>query len=367
MKKAVSYFIKKAADWIFRKRSPALIVFRTGVGLLFATLLGGIAVSVVYIDTNSSLELTYQSSSTELLFLIIGFVLGGVTTIWGVVWEYQRYRDENKRNSKKKTIVIEQRGLVDTSDSPLSEYVKMHCPWQVDTLVTDIRERLIDNVITRPDLALSKVNNLKISIAEKSSQSASSDISIAYGGIFPVPFAFYSGYLIDDESQITIYDWDRDEADWRRLEGFDDGEKFTVEKPQFTDKLVVLAVSISYPVDRQAISSIFTNLPIHYLSLPSLNRNNHWSKDKQNRLSGEFFEYCKDLLGQGVEHIHLILASQNSIAFRFGQSYDKRNLPCISVYQYERQQTLKYPWSLKIPNEPGKESTIVNSELKGVA
>ncbi|WDE02377.1 SAVED domain-containing protein [Thalassomonas actiniarum] len=367
MKKAISYFIEKAADWFFRKRSPALIVLRVGGSILLATLVGSWALTLVYKDAERSLELGYQSSSTAQLFFTIGFFVGIATIVWGAVWEYQRYRDESKRNAKKKTIVIEQRGLVDTSDSPLGEYVKRNCSWLVDTIVNDIRERIIDNVITRPDLALTKVSNLKISIAEKTSQSAASDITIAYGGVFPVPFSFYTGYLLDDESQITVYDWDRDKTDWRRLDGSDDEEKFMVERPSITGKSVVLAISVSYPVDRQAISSVFTNLPIHYLSLPSLDRNNHWSKEKQDRLSGEFFEYCKMLLGQGVEQIHLILASQNSIAFRFGQAYDKRNLPSISVYQYERQKPVRYPWCLKIPHEIGEGAVIAHTEFMYVA
>ncbi|MGI2180504.1 SAVED domain-containing protein [Shewanella frigidimarina] len=367
MKKVLSYFIEKATDWLFRKRSPALIVFRTGASILLTTLVGSWALTFVYKDAEHSLELGYQSSSTAQWFLTIGFIAGLATTLWGAVWEYQRYREENKRNTKKKTIVIEQRGLVDTSDTPLSEYVKSNCSWQVDTIINDIRERIIDNVITRPDLALTKIKNVKMSLAEKTSQSASSDISIVYGGVFPVPFTFYTGYLLDDESKITVYDWDRDRTDWRGLDEGDDGERFIIEQSLITGKSAVLAVSVSYPVDRLAISSVFANIPIHYLSLPSLDRNNHWSKEKHNRLSGEFLEYCKRLLGQGVEHIHLILASQNSVAFRFGQAYDKRNLPNIFVYQYEHHQPVRYPWCLKLPHEAGEEAVIVHTEFKHVA
>lgn len=367
MKKAISYFIEKAADWFCRKRSPALIIIRVGVGLLSVDLIGSWAVSFMYTDAERTLVLGYQPLSTAQLILNVCVALGSAMIALGSVWEYQRYRDEKKRNNKRKTIVIEQRGLVDTSDSPLSEHVKNKCSWQVDSIVNDIRERITDNVITRPDLALAKVNNLRMSVTEKTAQSSASDISIAYGGIFPIPFTFYTGYLLDDESQITVYDWDRDEGDWRRVLGADDGEQFTIEEPSLIGKSVVLAVSASYPVDRQAIASTFNNLPVHYMSLPTLDRNNHWSKEKQDRLSGDFLEYCKKLLGQGVEHIHLVLASQNSLAFRFGQAYDKRNLPNVSVYQYERQQPVRYPWCLEILNQVGEKPSIVQTVFKHVA
>ncbi|MXR69578.1 SAVED domain-containing protein [Shewanella sp. JBTF-M18] len=367
MKKSISYFIEKAADWLFRKRSPALMVFRAGVYLLPLTLAGGWAVSIMYKDTERTLSLGYQSSSTAQFIVGICLIVDVGLMVLGAVWEYQRYRDEKKRNDKKKTIVIEQRGLVDTSDSPLSEFIKNKCSWPVESIVNDIREKITDNVISRPDVALARVNNLKMSLSEKTAQSAASDISIAYGGVSPVPFTFYTGYLLDDESQISVYDWDRDVGDWRGLDDVDDGEQFSIEPSSIKGNSVVLAVSVSYPVDRQAIASVFTGLPVHYLSLPQLDRNNHWSKEKQDRLSGQFLEYCKTLLGQGVGHIHLVLASQNSIAFRFGQAYDKRNLPSVSAYQYERHQPVRYPWCVQILHEAGKKPSVIQTEFKHVA
>lgn len=367
MKKSISYFIEKAADWLFRKRSPALMVFRAGVYLLPLTLAGGWAVSIMYKDAERTLSLGYQSSSTAQFIVGICLIVDVGLMVLGAVWEYQRYRDEKKRNDKKKTIVIEQRGLVYTSDSPLSEFIKNKCSWPVESIVNDIREKITDNVISRPDVALARVNNLKMSLSEKTAQSAASDISIAYGGVSPVPFTFYTGYLLDDESQISVYDWDRDVGDWRGLDDVDDGEQFSIEPSSIKGNSVVLAVSVSYPVDRQAIASVFIGLPVHYLSLPQLDRNNHWSKEKQDRLSGQFLEYCKTLLGQGVEHIHLVLASQNSVAFRFGQAYDKRNLPSVSAYQYERHQPVRYPWCVQILHEAGKKPSVVQTEFKHVA
>ena len=367
MKKAISYFIEKTADWLFRRRSPAMIVFRAGTAILTMTLLASWAISFSYSDAARTLVFGYQSSSSTQLIINIAFVVGILLALLAAVWEYQRYRDEKKLNDKKKTIVIEQRGLVDTSDSPLSEFIKNKCTWQVDSIVQDIRERVVENVISRPDLALAKVNNLKISLAEKTAQSPASDISIAYAGVFPVPFTFYTGYLLDDESQISLYDWDRDIADWRILDNDDDSETFIVESSPVSSKSVVLAVSVSYPVDRLSIATTFAGLPVSYLSLPTLDRNNHWSKAKQDRLSGEFLEYCKKLMGLGVDHIHLVLASQNSVAFRFGQSYDKRNLPSVSVYQYERHQAVRYPWCIEIPHEDGKSIKVIQTQLKHVA
>ncbi|MGO2372372.1 MAG: hypothetical protein ACTH5C_08445 [Pseudoalteromonas prydzensis] len=80
MKKAISYFIKKAADWLFRRRSPALIVFRAGAALLTVTLFGSWAVSFSYSDAARTLMFGYQSSNTSQLILNIGFVAGILLT-----------------------------------------------------------------------------------------------------------------------------------------------------------------------------------------------------------------------------------------------------------------------------------------------
>ncbi len=81
MKDAISYFIRKAADWLFRRRSPALMVFRAGVALLFISLAGSWAVSFMYADAERTMVLGYQSSSTAQFILYIGFAIGIAMTV----------------------------------------------------------------------------------------------------------------------------------------------------------------------------------------------------------------------------------------------------------------------------------------------
>jgi hypothetical protein len=368
MKKDLSYFFRSFTDFIFRKRTAALVFAKIGGSLVGLSAVASLVVSVTYQGQYGFFEIEYHSSSTPKLIILISFVLGASLIFISLAWELIRYRSEYQILKKRKTIVIEQRGLVDTKDESLAEHVRKTRKIQVDSILVDIRERLIDNVISEPEIALDKVFNLKHSLKEKTNSLDVSDINVIYGGIMPVPFAFLTGYLLDDESSVEIIDWDRDASAWRELDSDDDSEQFRVDvENQKTCNGAVIAVSFSYPVDKAAINSAFPSLPHHYLSLNDVSRNNHWSKQKQSRLAGEFFEYCKNLAGQGVEHIHLILASQNSVAFRFGQIYDKRNLPSITVYQYERSHTLKYPWGVRIPQQPKVKPYIKTLELSETA
>lgn len=364
MKKDLSYFFRSFTDFIFRKRTASFVFAKLGGLLVGISAVASLFVSFTYQGKYGFFELEYHSSSTPKLILFISLVVGVSLIVISLVWEIIRYRNESQRLKKRKTIVIEQRGLVDTKDESLADHLRKKRKVQVDSILVDIRERLIDNVITEPQLALDKILNLKHSLKEKTNSLDAADINVIYGGIMPVPLAFLTGYLLDDESSVEILDWDRDASTWRALDGEDNNEQFRVDVN--SSKIcasAVIAVSFSYPVDKLAINSAFPSLPHHYLSLKDISRNNHWSKQKQSRLVGEFFEYCKNLAEHGVEHIHLILACQNSVAFRFGQIYDKRNLPPITVYQYERNHALKYPWGVRIPQQPKVKPYIETLEL----
>ena len=354
MKNEFRYFFRKLTDFLFRRWTAPLLFARLGVILTTFSAGASWILSLKYKGSYGLLELGYHSSTTPGLIVFVCFFIGITTFLICLVWEIVRDRNEMRLLEKRKTIVIEQRGLLDTKDQSLAEHIKQTKKVFVDLVLVDIRERLIDNVVTRPDIALEKVLNLSLTLKEKTNSHSVSDIVIVYGGIMPVPFTFVTGYLLDDESKIEVYDWDRDESAWRELSDEDDGQSFEIERVNYgNEKSAVVAVSMSYPVDRVAINTSLPSVPQHHLKLRDKNRNNHWSKQKQDRLAGEFFEYCKQLQDDGVEHIHLVLAAQNSVAFRFGQYYDKRNLPPITVYQYERSNAMKYPWAINISQEPG--------------
>lgn len=347
------YFFRKATDWIFRKKSPALILVRIGASLITLILTGSWVVGIAFQNQENLIDLEFQSSSIPNYVQLIVLFVGSCLCVIGVIWELVRDYREYQRSSKKRKVVIEQRGLSKTIDKALSDCVKKGFTGQVEELTVDIRENIIENKVTTPDVALSKVVRIKNSLAEKTRNIASPDTEIVYGGLMPVPFTFLSGYLLDDESKISVYDWDRDKAYWRQIQEGATENSFISESYDSIVSVeeVVVGVSVSYPVDRSAINNEFSGIPKVYLTLPNLNRNNHWSADQVARISGDLFETIKSQLKHNVKVVHLILACQNSVAFRFGQLYDKRNLPELIVYQYERSESNKYPWGVFLPNK----------------
>jgi hypothetical protein len=99
----------------------------------------------------------------------------------------------------------------------------------------------------------------------------------------------------------------------------------------------------------QAIIQTFAGQPIVSLSLPELSIDGHWSEEKQSALAQKFFDTMRALCGTGVKRVNLVLAAPNSIVIRFGRIYDKRNLPALTVWQYENGQNPTYPWGVSMP------------------
>ena len=110
-----------------------------------------------------------------------------------------------------------------------------------------------------------------------------------------------------------------------------------------------LAVSVSYRVIADDVRTRVGDTPIVELKLNSGSPDCHWSDQKQRALGQQFLNAAIDLSNRGVKRIHLFLAAQNSIAFRFGRLYDKRNLPEAVVYQYQKGIFQPYPWGVLMP------------------
>lgn len=357
--------VTKAADYFFRKRSPALIVFRGGISLLTMTLLGNFAFNARYENAHQVFRINIPSSDVPISLLTFGFYCGVALVVIGLIWEIHRDVAERRKLARQVVISLEERGLVNTSDSPLSTFIQLQYKGKrVDPIVIDIRDSLANGAVNYPVPALQKFLAIENSIEERRNQVGADDVEIIYGGLVPVPFAFLTGYLIDDESKVEVTDWDCQISNWRHLDGNDDGESFLIERSYQNrqSRESVVAISFSYPVDTTGIRKSFPNLPQIHLKLDNLRFDNHWSKRKQDRLAYEFVETLKSLIADGVEQIHLVLACQNSVAFRFGQAYDRRNLPPITVYQYERSKVNRYPWGVYIPQSQQELIQVVDNK-----
>lgn len=174
--------------------------------------------------------------------------------------------------------------------------------------------------------------------------------------------SFIPPYSLDDEGPIVVMDWDRHLNEWRILDGEDDKKRFSVEgmggiAGDATE--VILAVSVSYGVDLNGIARKFRDLPLVQMSLEAGSPSSHWSEDKQIALGQQFLDTVISIGNIGVRRIHLFLAAPSSVTFRFGRLYDKRNLPEVIVYQYERELVPPFPWGIRMPVSGNSKPEVV--------
>jgi hypothetical protein len=279
-------------------------------------------------------------------------VLGAALTIGGATWEVCRYRDEKKRLLRNKVIVVEARGLRDTAGSPLLDSLPSTLQGHREQILVDLRQRVKDNVIVDPEAALQRLLPLPADLDRRISGLDRQNITTVYGGLLPVPFSFLAGILMDDEGAVQVFDWDRHSQIWKPLDATDDGKRFLThglgDVPKGAPE-VALCVSVSYRVDLEGVRRKIAEIPMVHIKLEDGSSDCHWSAEKQEALGKQFLDTVTALGNLGINRIHLFIAAQNSLVFRFGRLYDKRNLPEVVVYQYQREEDPPHPWGILMP------------------
>lgn len=348
MAKILYYVVRRLVDWFTRVRSPFAYMLTSGVFLIGLIFLG-INFSLIVPTHKGPFFFSFDSGSTIPPPIVWStFVVAVVLLLFGAIGAYLEFR----RSSRKRVFVIEVRGLRDWNGTSLEKAIPSHLQGQRELVVIDLRQRVEDGVIVDPEAAMNRIAEIRSQIETREHGRERSDLSYVYGGIAPVPLTFLAGVCLDDESLITILDWDRNELCWRELDEQDDGQRFKVtgtEKNRSFNPKVTVAISASYKVDIAGALKRTGDADFVHLELEEASFSSHWSQEKQSKLSSQFLEVMKYLQDRGVKEIDLFLAGPNSLVLRFGMAYDKRNLPALTVYQYDRGATPPFTWGIQMP------------------
>lgn len=353
-------FLTKLIERWFRVATIERFLIGTGVGLLIAIFGGApLILGLLRIALGALPEgvARFEAALETIDVLIFGVALLLIAA--GLAFAIARFVGDAQARSKLRNIVIEARGLRDDDGNPLADMVAKHQKGTVVPVLLDLRNRL-DGQVVAPERALNDITSMHRSVLQHKMDGDRANLTTVYGGLTSVPYTFLTGVLLDDEGNIVTYDWDRAQETWRKVEGPDDGAHFKVDGIEAIGDApeVVLATAFSYPIQKDDLATTF-NLPRVKLTLDSMSSDGHWSQQKQNRLAQEFLEVVKNLAGKGVKRLHLVLAAPNSVVFTFGRRYDKRNLPEITVYQYQRGAPIAYPWGVSMPVAGLDEARVV--------
>lgn len=343
------FVVRSVTQWLVRPRHPEAWIFRYSAGVLTATLGAGFVLKASgrLGESSGSFEFgTGDGSPAGVVWLVTTVCLCLMAA--SAFWALWRFRDDWRRLSRRKVLVIEGRGLRDDDGSPLEAAVPADILGARIPYLLDLRQHK-DGVIVDPDDLIARVGAMKTAFHQGQKGNDRRDLTTVYGGLTAVPLTFLTGVLLDDEGEVVVMDWDRSVGAWRRLDRDDDRIRFEVSGMENVGsaKEVVLAVSASYLVKSDDLATTFSQ-PVVRMTLPDVN-SSHWSQTKQSALAVQFLETIKALDACGVGHIHLVLAAQNSVTFNMARRYDKRLLPSLTVYQYERSETPRYPWGIDMP------------------
>jgi hypothetical protein len=276
--------------------------------------------------------------------------LACITWVLGVGMMVLSYRREWHEADARRVLVVELRGLVDTSDRPLLAAVPLTVPGRRIDCLVDVRQ-LLSAKPPQVQEALQELGHIRRQLRLQRGATAKESVAVVAGGVMQVPLQFYAGTLIDDEGAVQLYDWERTEKRWKALSEMDDESRFTVTGLNTVGGApeVVLAVSASYRVAMDDIAATFPDHPLVHLARPNPTPNTLWSEANQAALTQQFLQTLAALANRGVETVHLILAAPASLSIRFGMAYDGRNMPQLRCYQREAGQYPPYPWSIRMP------------------
>lgn len=289
---------------------------------------------------------------------LTGHLLSSVTCLmcatWfaGLVMVVMTYRREWRDGDMRRVMVVELRGLVDTSDRPLIGSVPRALPGRrVDCLINarpflSVRPPQVQE-------ALQEMAHVRRQLRQLRADTPRENVIVVAGGVMQVPLQFYAGTLMDDEGAVHLYDWERTEKRWKALTEIDDGSRFKatgLERATGAAE-IVLAVSASYQVAMADIGVTFPGLPMVHLARENPLPNTLWSEATQAGLTQQFLQTLAALANAGVKTVHLVLAAPATLSIRFGMAYDGRNMPALRCYQREAGQVPPYPWSIQMPKD----------------
>ncbi|MFC3694147.1 MAG: 2-methylthioadenine synthetase [Ancylobacter novellus] len=348
--RAVADALRTYVGWLVRPRLLAHYGMWCGLAIV-GFVCSGWAIGLELPTLEGPLRFSFDTGGGTPTFLTWALLLFGFGLLaWGPWQEWARYRHERDLLSKKRVLVLEARGLRFEIGRALADAVPDLILGRREPRILDFRQ-IYDGEITHPERGLEEAISLPNQIRQAAAGADRGDFTVVYGGLAPVPYTFLTGVLIDDEGKLFVMDWDRTAERWRALDAPDDGKRFEVEgldSPKDSPE-AVMAVAVSYPVLDRNLESAFPKLPVVRLTLEDGDVNAHWSAEKQAALAEQFLDAAIALEGCGVRRIHLVLAAPNSLVVRLGRAYDRRNLPALVVWQFERDMTPPYPWGIEMP------------------
>lgn len=341
---------------LYFRKSPAGLLLSSGVTLM----LGGpwFAAKLIFrqeYSDGSYISGEFNTTETEWWVNAACLGVGALLIMIGLYLAWSTFQEQRR----KLVIALELRGLSQTADSPIRSAIPSPTFGRIESIFIDVRQ-LIQGTTAQKQEAISAVNLIPIRLKQLKDGRDRDDLTVYAGGLAPVPLLFLTGNLLAAESKIHWLDWNRKTSKWVSPdEGADLADSLPVDyEPAYQD--VVLAVSISYPIDRLELSAAFPETPIVELKIENSTPGLVVSEISIQKLMQDFMSSMAVLKSKGAKTIHLILAAPSVLSIRLGSCYAGRNMPKLIIYQYQQaQKENPYPWGIRMPDSETNHGELV--------
>ncbi len=348
-------------EWFTRPRSIGISLLKYGSAFVVSTAGADYAIQFARLSKeDGGWSFSFGTGQGIPFWLTLVFAGTGLALVAaGSIILVADYRRERRR----RLVVIELRGLHASPDSPAVEKVVPTFRGDRRHLSIDFRPQGLEGRVD-PAHLLERVSSMRIALHTLVDGADKRDVQVAIGGLAAVPALFLAGMLIDDESHVHLYDWDRSAKCWRALDGSDDSVRFLPPEgvlPAGAAAEAILVVEASYAVNQADVTASFaSSLPVIRLRVETPLADRFWSEQKQAALAAQFRDAVQQLSASGVRRLHMVVAAPASLSIRFGMCYDRRLLPDVVVYQFEKGLSNPYPWGLQMPTA-GSSARVVSA------
>lgn len=185
---------------------------------------------------------------------------------------------------------------------------------------------------------------------------------IGYYGLSYIPFSFYLGFLLFDNSQkIKVFELNNSKNKWNNIKSGKSKKviKFCVDsdisKRNELNNEVILKFEISSLITNKQIEKTLhsNNCRIFKIGVDKPEENNIKKSSEILEIEEKFMHFLSYIKENHSEtkKIHIFYAGPNSLAFSLGRKINSIKSPEIIVYNYDPKKSIEYSWSLSFNND----------------
>lgn len=335
-----------------KEQGIANVLFTTGISLIvsaFGTFFSQVIQAYTMFQSQSvrdSLKIQQSFSEVNYPSLIIGLILTGT----GVF--FTRYIN-------KKMFILNVNGYYDRR-------IEGHHK-ELSLSTFEFKEREVDFV------RLFQTNKMNKKLVEtiggfieekvKSFKEESKHFQRGYTGIAPIPFIALAGTHLKREKIDNFFEFDKINTQSYYSLNQEKAKRFWGKSADYPELKLITNISMLDDQKKEAVIAISVTQNILDADLQQFDQAEIVKLSLDNpcdnaiQFQAQLMDYRKQIVDtiyairtrmQNLELIHIVYSGQSCLALEIGKSMEDYRMPSVVIYQFNSQESKKYPWGIKI-------------------